>query len=250
MSPPAGALSGKTALVTGAATGIGKAITMALAARGARVMVNHNHTPESAARVVADIDAAGGVAMAVAADVSDREEYRAMIDRLLAAWGRWDVLVNNAAVAITKPFSQVSEAEFDLSFAVNVKGVFHGLQLAWQHLSDGGRIVTISSSTTALMLPGYAVYDATKGAVEQFTHVLAKEFGPRGVTVNTLSPGATETEAYRHGKSEQFLASLEAMSAFGRLGQPAEIAAVVAFLASDAAGWVTAQNIRVNGGTA
>ncbi len=250
MNPPPGALAGKTALVTGAATGIGKGIAMALAAHGARVAVNHNHTPEPAAKVVAGINAAGGVAMPVAADVSNRAEYRAMVDRLLAAWGRWDVLVGNAAVAITKPFSQISEAEFDLSFAVNVKGVFHGLQLAWQHLSEGGRIVTISSSTTALMLPGYAVYDATKGAVEQFTHVLAKDFGPRGITVNTLSPGATETETYRQGKSGEFLASLEAMSAFGRLGQPAEIAAVVAFLASDAAGWVTAQNIRVNGGTA
>jgi 3-oxoacyl-[acyl-carrier protein] reductase len=128
--------------------------------------------------------------------------------------------------------------------------VFHGLQLAWEHLADGGRIVTISSSTTALMLPGYAVYDATKGAADQLTHILAREFGPRGITVNTVSPGATETETYRDGKSEQFLGSLEAMSAFGRFGRPAEIAAVVAFLASDAARWVTAQNIRVNGGTA
>jgi 3-oxoacyl-[acyl-carrier protein] reductase len=99
------------------------------------------------------------------------------------------------------------------------------------------------------MLPGYAVYDAIKGAVEQFTHILAKEFGPRGITVNAVSPGATDTETYRLGRSEQFLASLEAMSAFGRLGQPAEVAGVVAFLASDAAGWVTAQNFRVNGGT-
>jgi len=100
------------------------------------------------------------------------------------------------------------------------------------------------------MLPGYAVYDATKGAVEQFTHILSKEFGPRRITVNAVSPGATETETYRTGKSEQFLASLETMSAFGRLGRPDEIAAAVTFLASDAAGWVTAQNIRVNGGTA
>jgi len=158
--------------------------------------------------------------------------------------------VNNAAVAVTKPFAQISEAEFDLSFSVNVKGVFHGLQLAREHLADGGRIITISSSTTALMLPGYAVYDGTKGAIEQFTNILAKEFGPRRITLNTASPGATKTETYRTGKSQQFLASLEAMSAFGRLGQPAEIAAVVAFLASDTAGWVAAQNIRVNGGTA
>jgi len=214
------------------------------------VVVNHPHTPEPAAAVVADIAAAGGTALAVAADISNRAEYQAMVQRLLGEYGRWDVLVNNAAVAITKPFPEISEEEFDRSFAVNVKGVFHGLQLAWDHLADGGRIITISSSTTALMLPGYAVYDATKGAVEQFTHILAKEFGPRGITVNAVSPGATETETYRIGKSEQFLASLEAMSAFGRLGRPAEIAAVVAFLASDAAGWVTAQNIRVNGGTA
>jgi 3-oxoacyl-[acyl-carrier protein] reductase len=243
-------LAGKTALVTGAATGIGKATASALAAAGAGVVINHPHTPELAAAVAAGIEAAGGSALAIAADISDRAEYQAMVERLLGEYGRWDVLVNNAAVAVTKPFGQITEEEFDRSFAVNVKGVFHGLQLAWDHLADGGRIITISSSTTALMLPGYAVYDATKGAVEQFTHILAKEFGPRGITVNAVSPGATETETYRDGKSEQFLASLEAMSAFGRLGRPAEIAAVVTFLASDAAGWVTAQNIRVNGGTA
>jgi len=214
------------------------------------VVVNHPHTPELADKVVADIEASGGSALALAADISIRAEYQAMVEEMLGEYGRWDVLVNNAAVAITKPFAQITEAEFDLSFQVNVKGVFHGLQLAWEHLADGGRIITISSSTTALMLPGYAVYDATKGAVEQFTHILAKEFGSRRITVNAVSPGATETETYRTGKSEQFLASLEAMSAFARLGQPAEIAAVVAFLASDAAGWVTAQNIRVNGGTA
>ena len=256
MSEPAAApasaapLAGKTALVTGAATGIGKAIAAALAAAGANVVINHNHMPEPARNVVAEITAAGGTATAAAADVSNRAEYQAMVDQLLAEFGRRDILVNNAAVAITKPFGTITEAEFDLSFAVNVKGVFHGLQLAWQHLAEGGRIITISSSTTALVLPGYAVYDATKGAVDQFTHILSKEFGPRGITVNAVSPGATATETYRDGKSEQFLASLEAMSAFGRLGRPDEIAAVVAFLASDAARWVTAQNIRVNGGTA
>jgi len=249
MSNSAATLEGKTALVTGAATGIGKAIAAALAAAGARVVVNHNHTPEPAEKVVAGIEATGGTAIAVAADISSRAEYLAMVEGLLAEYGRWDVLVNNAAVAITKPFGEITEAEFDASFAVNVKGVFHGMQLALEHLADNGRIITISSSTTGLMLPGYAVYDATKGAVEQFTHILSKEFGPRGITVNAVSPGATETETYRAGKSEQFLASLEAMSAFGRLGHPGEIASVVAFLASDAAGWVTAQTIRVNGGT-
>jgi 3-oxoacyl-[acyl-carrier protein] reductase len=243
-------LVGKTALVTGAATGIGKAVAVALAGRGARVVINHPHTPEPAEKAVADIEAAGGSCLALAADISDRAQFNEMVSRLLAECGRWDILVNNAAVAITKPFPEVTEAEFDRMFAVNVKGVFHGLQLAWEYLADGGRVITISSSTTALMLPGYAVYDATKGAVEQFTHILCKEFGPRRITLNTVSPGATETETYRYGKSDAFLAGLEAMSAFGRLGQPDEIAAVVAFLASEAAGWVTGQNIRVNGGTA
>jgi 3-oxoacyl-[acyl-carrier protein] reductase len=243
-------LAGKTALVTGAATGIGQAIAAALAAAGARVVVNHNHTPEEADSTVAAIEAAGGIALAIAADVSSRSEYQAMVRRMLAEYGRWDVLVNNAAVAMTKPFAQITEADFDLSFAVNVKGVFHGLQLAQEHLAEGGRIITISSSTTALTLPGYAVYDATKGAVEQLTRVLSRDFGARQITVNTVSPGATETATYRDGKSDQFLASLEAMSPFGRLGQPAEIAVVIAFLASGQACWITAQNIRVNGGTA
>jgi 3-oxoacyl-[acyl-carrier protein] reductase len=188
-----GALEGRTALVTGGATGIGKAIALALADVGARVMVNHNHTPEPADAVVAQITESGGSALAIAADVGDRAEYQAMVDRLLLEYGRWDILVNNAAYAVTKPFPQITEAEFDLSYRVNVKGVFHGLQLAWDHLGDGGRIITISSSTTGLMLPGYAVYDSTKGAVEQFTHILSKEFGPRGITVNAVSPGATET---------------------------------------------------------
>ena len=250
MSASATSLGGKAALVTGAATGIGKAIAAEFAAAGAQVVINHPHTPEQAEKVAAGIRAAGGTAITVAADISNRAEYQAMVEEMLAEFGRWDILVNNAAVAITKPFAQITEAEFDRSFAVNVKGVFHGLQLAWQHLADGGRIITISSSTTALMLPGYAVYDATKGAVEQFTHILCKEFGPRRITINAVSPGATETETYRSGKSQAFLSGLESMSAFGRLGQPDEIAAVVAFLASDAAGWVTGQNIRVNGGTA
>jgi 3-oxoacyl-[acyl-carrier protein] reductase len=247
MSQP---LAGMVALVTGGATGIGKAIAAALAADGAHVVVNHPHTPDLAEFAVTEIKSAGGSASAIAADVTDQAEFKAMTGHILGEFGRWDVLVNNAAVAITKPFGDITEAEFDHSFAVNVKGAFNGLQLAWRQLADGGRIISISSSTTALMLPGYAVYDATKGAVEQLTHVLAKEFGGRDITVNTVSPGATETETYRDGKSEEFLASLERMSVFGRLGRTGEVAAVVAFLASGPAGWVTGQNIRVNGGTA
>ncbi len=124
-----------------------------------------------------------------------------------------------------------------------------GCQLAVQHLPDGGRIINISSSTTGLMLPGYGIYDMTKGAMEQVTRILAKEVGHRGITVNAVAPGATETETYRTGKSSEFLSSLEGMSAFNRLGRVEEIADVVAFVASDEARWITGQVIRVNGGT-
>jgi 3-oxoacyl-[acyl-carrier protein] reductase len=242
-------LEGQVAIVTGAATGIGKAIAHAFGAAGANVAVNHLDTPELAEAVVAQILRDGGEALAVAADISSRAQFEALVAAAIARFGRWDVLVNNAGIALVKPFGEVTEDEFDTSFEVNVKGTFHGCQLALERMAEGGTIVNISSSTTGLMLPGYGVYDATKGAIEAMTHVIAKEFGRRGITVNAVSPGATETESYRTGKSREFLASLEAMSAFGRLGRPEEIAAVVAFLASDRGHWITAQNVRVNGGT-
>jgi 3-oxoacyl-[acyl-carrier protein] reductase len=242
-------LEGNVAIVTGAATGIGKAIAFAFGAAGARVVVNHLDTPDLADAVVAQISRDGGEALAAAADVSRRAEFEALVSAAIDRFGSWDILVNNAAVALVKPFAEVAEEEFDTSFEVNVKGTFHGCQLALERMATGGRIINISSSTTGLMLPGYGVYDATKGAIEAMTHVIAKEFGPRGITVNAVSPGATETETYRTGKSREFLAGLEAMSVFGRLGRPEEIAAVVTFLASDRGHWITAQNLRVNGGT-
>src|SRR4029450_465168 len=242
-------LEGKVGIVTGAATGIGKAIALALGAADARVVVNHLDTPDLADAVVAQIARGGGKRLLAAADISQREEFDMLVHAAIDRFSSWDVLVNNAAVALVKPFGEVTEDEFEQSFQVNVKGTFNGCQLALERMADGGRIINISSATTGLMLPGYGVYDATKGAIEAMTHVIAKEFGRRGITVNAVSPGATETESYRTGKSREFLASLEAMSAFGRLGRPEEIAAVVAFLASDRGHWITAQNVRVNGGT-
>jgi 3-oxoacyl-[acyl-carrier protein] reductase len=242
-------LEGKVAIVTGAATGIGKAIAFAFGAAGARVIVNHLDTPDLAEAVVAEISRGGAEALAVAADISSRVQFEALVTATIDRFGSWDVLVNNAGIALVKPFGEVREDEFDRSFQVNVKGSFHGCQLALERMADGGRVINISSSTTGLMLPGYGVYDATKGAIEAMTRVISKEFGRRGITVNAVSPGATETETYRTGKSEEFLAALEAMSAFGRLGRPEEIADVVTFLAGDRGCWITAQNVRVNGGT-
>src|SRR4029453_12413061 len=242
-------LDGKVAIVTGAATGIGKAIAYAFGEAGAGVGVNHLDTPDLAEAAAAQIAGDGGKAMPVAADVSSRAEFEAMVSATFHHFGSWDVLVNNAGIALVKPFDKVTEDEFDRSFQVNVKGSFKASQLPPQGMAGGGRVINISSSTTGLMLPGYGVYDATKGAIEAMTHVIAKEFGRRGITGTAGSRGATEKENYRLGKGEEFLASLEAMSVFGRLGRPEEIAAVVAFLASDRGHWITAQNVRVNGGT-
>jgi 3-oxoacyl-[acyl-carrier protein] reductase len=152
-------------------------------------------------------------------------------------------------VATLVPVADATETQIDTVLNVNVKGTVFGCQLAAQHLADGGRIINISSSTTGLALPGYGIYDMTKGAIEQLTRILAHELGPRRITVNAVSPGATETDTYRVGKPPAFVASLERMSVFNRLGTIEEIADVIAFVASDNARWITGQNIRVNGGT-
>ena len=171
-----------------------------------------------------------------------------LFDEAIGHFGRLDILVNNAGIILYKPLAEVTEEEFDRLFAVNVKGTFFCCQQAARRMADGGRIVNFSSSTTALMLPTYSAYVATKGAVEQLSHVLAKELGPRGITVNVVSPGPTDTELFGQGKSEEDKRRFAQMAALGRLGTPEDIADVVAFLASDEARWVTGQNLRANGG--
>ena len=240
---------GKVAIVTGAATGIGRAIALRLGREGASVAVNFLENAQPAQAVGSEIERLGGRALAFRADVADSSQMRAMFDATLKRFGRLDIVVNNAAWAFAKPIAEVSEDEFDRIFAVNVKGVFSGCQEAARRIADNGRIINLSSATTGLTLPGYGVYDATKGAVEQLARFLAHELGPRGVTVKTVSPGATETEQFREGKSEDVIHKLAEMSAFKRLGRVDDIADVVAFLASEEARWVTGQNIRVNGGT-
>jgi 3-oxoacyl-[acyl-carrier protein] reductase len=214
------------------------------------VVINYVSNANDARKLAGEIEAAGGQALAVQADVACVAEVVRLFDETIARFGKLDILVNNAGLMVTKPVSAMTEAEFDRIFAVNVKGTFFACQQAATRLTDGGRIINVSSSTTARMMPNYGAYVATKGAVEQLTRSLAGELGPRGITVNVISPGPTETELFKDGKTAEQIQKFAQLAAFGRLGQPAEIADVVAFLVSDDAGWVTGQNLRVNGGAA
>jgi 3-oxoacyl-[acyl-carrier protein] reductase len=212
------------------------------------VVVNYAGNADAARQVVGEIESSGGRAVAVQADVGKMVDVVRLFDATFEHFGRLGILVNNAGIMFNKPLADVTEEEFDRIFTVNVKGTFFACQQAARRMADGGRIINFSSSTTALMLPTYGAYVATKGAVEQFTHVLAKELGARGITVNVISPGPTDTELFGQGKSEQDKQQFAQMAALGRLGQPDDIADVVALLASDDARWITGQNIRANGG--
>jgi 3-oxoacyl-[acyl-carrier protein] reductase len=243
------ALNGKVAIVTGSARGIGRAIALRLAKDGAAVVVNYSGSVKQAHETVGLIEQAGVKAIAVQADVSKVADVKRLFDACFKKFGRLDILVNNAGMMFTKPVVEVGEEEFDRIFAVNVKGTFLCCQEAAKRMAEGGRIINFSSSTTAMMLPGYAAYVATKGAVEQFSHVLAKELGPKNITVNVVSPGPTDTELFSQGKTEEQKQRFGQMAALGRLGQPQDIADVVALLVSEDAHWITGQNIRANGGT-
>ena len=241
-------LEGKVALVTGASRGIGRAIAERLGRDGASVVVNFSGNAEAAGETVAYVEKAGGKAVAMKADIGRVVEVERLFSETIGHFGRLDILVNNAGSMVNKPLADVTEEEYDRIFAVNVKGAFFACQQAARRMSEGGRIINFSSSTTVLMLPTYSAYVATKGAVEQFSHVLAKELGPKGITVNVVSPGPTDTELFGQGKTEQDKQRFAQMAALGRLGLPEDIADVVAFLASEEARWITGQNIRANGG--
>ncbi|MDN6275758.1 SDR family oxidoreductase [Psychrobacter sp.] len=243
-------LNNKVAIVTGSSKGIGAQIAMLLAESGAKTVINYASDDAAANDIVSQIKAAGGEAIAIQADVSDTQQVAMLFDTTISEFGKPDILVNSAGMMINKPIAETTDEDFDRTFAVNAKGTFNTLREAAAKLNDGGRIVNLSSTTTRMMLPTYGTYCATKGAVEQLTRVFAKEIGERGITVNAVSPGPTDTELFNQGKSDETIEKLANMSAFNRIGEPVDIARVVLFLVSEEAAWVTGQNIGANGGVA
>ena len=221
----------KIAIVTGASRGIGAAIARRLASDDFTVVINYSGDAAPAEELARRIEASGGRA-------------------LTAKAGGVDVLVNNAGILKTLPLAETSDAEFDRHFGINVKGTFNTLREAARRLNDGGRIVNFSSTTLALNMPGYAVYNGTKAAVEAFTRVFAKELRGRNITVNAVAPGPIATDLFLNGKSDELVAQFAKMPPLERLGQPDDIASVVAFLAGPDAGWINGQILRANGGVA
>jgi NAD(P)-dependent dehydrogenase (short-subunit alcohol dehydrogenase family) len=240
-----GDLTGRTALVTGAARGIGRSIAIRLAADGARVAVHYRNSEEEAGRTLAAIERAGGDAFLVRAELGTDEGIDAVFAALRGKIDALDILVNNAAM-MSKGRDHIDGEEFDRIFAANVRAPFFIIQRALPILADGGRVVTISSAATRIALRDFA-YAMTKGAIEIMGRVLANTLGERGITVNTVAPGMT-TSHLTDWLDPETAAAIARFTALGRVGRPADIADVVAYLASDGARWITGQVIEVSGG--
>ncbi|MCD2518007.1 SDR family oxidoreductase [Massilia sp. G4R7] len=240
----------QVAIVTGASRGIGAAIAQRLAEDGYRIVVNYASNAAEAERVVAGLQAGGHGAVAIKADVSKADEVRALFDGAEGAFGRVDVLVNNAGVLKTMPLAETSDELFENTFGINVQGTFNTLREAARRLNDGGRIVNFSTTVLAMKLPGYAIYSASKAAVEAMSGVFAKELRGRRIRVNTVAPGPVATELFFSGKTQEQIDNFAKMPPLERLGEPEDIARVVSFLVSEESGWVNGQVLRANGGTA
>lgn len=242
------ATTGRVAVVTGASRGIGRAIALRLAADGAAVVVGYAGNQEAAEKTVAEIAAAGGRAVAVAADIADETAVAAMFDTAQREFGGVDIVVNAAGRMTLSPVVDLDLAEFDAIQRTNVRGTFVVAQQGARRVRGGGSIVVFSTSVLGLAFPGYSAYAASKGAVEALPLILARELRGRDVTVNAVAPGPTATDLFLDGKDEETVARLAAQPPLERLGSTADIAEVVAFLTSPAGHWVNGQRVRANGG--
>jgi len=240
----------KTVIVTGGSRGIGRATALLLAAHGWNVVVNYANNHDEAASVVAEIVARGGHAKAICANVSSASDMKELFDQAEGAYGNVNALVNSAGIIRPSLIKDLDDAALTEQLDTNLRGTINAIREASRRLVDGGRIVSMSSTTLALNPPTYGIYNATKAAIEALTRVVAKELGVRRITVNAVAPGPVETELFVTGKSQAEIDRMAQAAPFKRLGQPQDIAEVVAFLLSDAAGWVNGQVVRANGGLA
>jgi 3-oxoacyl-[acyl-carrier protein] reductase len=246
-------LNGKVAVVTGASKGIGASIAKHLADEGAAVVVNYASSKEGAERVVAEIKGDGGRAIAVQADVAKPADIRRLFAETKKAFGRLDVLVNNAGIYQFAPLQEVTPEHFHKHFDLNVLGLILATQEAVRHFGpSGGSVVNISSVVSTSAPPNYSVYNATKAAVDAVTRSLAKELGPRNIRVNSINPGLVETEgttaAGTAAAESDFRRQFESQAPLGRIGQPRDIAPAAVFLASNDSGWITGETLYIAGG--
>jgi 3-oxoacyl-[acyl-carrier protein] reductase len=240
-------MTNRIAIVTGASGGIGHSVAVRLAQAGMAVAVHYAGNRDRAQAVVDEIVASGGRAMVVSADVADEAEVTALFDQVETEFGGVDVVVNTAGIMLLSPLAELNLDDFDRMHRTNVRGTFVVSQQAARRVRKGGAIINFSTSVTKIALPTYAAYAATKGAVDVMTLILAKEMRGRDVTVNAVAPGPTATPLFLVGKPQQVIDTMSNMSPLERLGEPADIAEVVAFLAGPAR-WVNGQIIYTNGG--
>jgi 3-oxoacyl-[acyl-carrier protein] reductase len=245
---PTATSNGKVALITGSSRGIGAATAKRLARDGFAVTVNYEKNRDLAAAVINEIKAAGGRAIAVQADVSDVGAVRRLFGETERAFGGIDVVVSNAGIMRLAAFRAMSDADFTRMIDVNQKGSFFVLREAARRVRDGGRIIALSSSITQLRTPTYGPYAATKGAQEIFTSILAKELEGRQISVNAIAPGVVNTTLFTNGKTPEQLAGFVQRTPHKRLGEPADVANVIATLCSADGGWINGQTVFANGG--
>jgi 3-oxoacyl-[acyl-carrier protein] reductase len=243
-----GVLDGRTALVTGGSRGIGRAVVERLARDGATVVFGYRADEDAAEQTVTSVHAAGGRVRAVRADLAEPGAAARLWDAAEAFAAPVNILVNNAGIGVVRPLVELSDDDYERVMNVNVRAVFEALREASRRMPDGGRIVNVSTVNTVMPGPGISLYAASKAAVEQLTVIAAHERGARDITVNTVSPGATDTDMLSEHNSPEAREMMRGMSPLGRLGQPEDIADVIAFLVGPDGRWMTAQNLRAGGG--